>query len=124
MNHNPKPWENTNAFTGDDQQFTGDNWNDPFINLFREAFAPAENTETYIDVGFLVVRHEWHNDQNYYFIEDIDELLYIMSFYKHRGCTEAFYEADTGDPITLAVAKDLYKQMTDPNYLDWTREHP
>ena len=41
-----KPWENTNAFTGDNQQFTSDNWNDPFINLFREAFAPAENVET------------------------------------------------------------------------------
>lgn len=41
-----------------------------------------------------------------------------MSFYKHRGRTEAFYEADTGDPVTIHVAKDLYKQMTDPNYLD------
>ncbi|WP_368388755.1 hypothetical protein [Schaalia turicensis] len=112
-----KPWENTNAFTGDTQQFTRDNWNDPFINLFREAFAPAEHTETPITVGLLTVRHEWHNDQNYYFIEDVDELLYVMSFYKHRGRTEAFYEADTGDPVTLHVAKDLYKQMTDPNYL-------
>lgn len=118
MTDNSKPWENTTAFTGDNQQFTSDNWNDPFINLFREAFAPAEHTETSITVGLLTVRHEWHNDQNYYFIEDVDELLYVMSIYKHRGRVEGFYEADTGDPVTLAAAKDLYKQMTDPTYLD------
>ena len=39
-----------------------------------------------------------------------------MSFYKHRGRTEAFYEADTGDPVALDVAKDLYRQMTDPYF--------
>lgn len=124
MTHNLKPWENTNAFTGDNQQFTGDNWNDPFINLFREAFAPAENVETYIEVGSLIVRHDWHNDQNYYFIEDVAEILYVMSIYKHRGRVEGFYKANTGQPVTLDMAKDLYKQMTDPNYLAWTREHP
>lgn len=116
MTHNPEPWENTHAFTGDTQQFTSKNWNDPFINLFREAFAPAENVETYIEVGSLIVRHEWHNDQNYYIIEDGFELLYVMSIYKHRGCVEAFYKADTGVPVTLDVAKDLYKQMTDPYF--------
>lgn len=116
MTHNPKPWENTTAFTGDNQQFTRDNWNDPFINLFREAFTPAEHAETPITIGNLTVRHEWHNDQNYYLIEDGYEVLYVMSFYKHRGRTEAFYEADTGDPVTLDVAKDLYKQMTDPYF--------
>lgn len=118
MTDNPKPWENTHAFTGDPQQFAYHNWNDPFINLFREAFAPAEHTETSITVGLLTVRHECHNNQNYYFIEDGYEDLYVMSIYKHRGCTDAFYEADTGHPITLAAAKDLYKQMTDPTYLD------
>lgn len=116
MTDNSKPWENTNAFIRENQQFTRDNWNDPFINLFREAFAPAEYTETYIDVGNLTVRHEWHNDQNYYLIEDGFEDLYVMSFYKHRGRVDAFYEADTGQPITLHIAKDLYKQMTDPDY--------
>lgn len=53
MTDNPEPWENTNAFTGDNQQFTYDNWNDPFINLFREAFAPAEHTETPSPSGSL-----------------------------------------------------------------------
>ena len=116
MTHNPEPWENTTAFIRDSQQFTSDNWNDPFINLFREAFAPAENVETPITVGNLTVRHEWHNDQNYYLIEDGYEVLYVMSFYKHRGRTEAFYEASTGQPVTLDVAKDLYRQMTDPYF--------
>ena len=80
------------------------------------SYSPAEYTETSITVGNLIVRHEWHNDQNYYFIEDGFELLYVMSVYKHRGRTEAFYEADTGDPVTLDVAKDLYTQMTDPYF--------
>lgn len=116
MTDNPEPWENTTAFTGDNQQFTSDNWNDPFINLFREAFAPAEYAETPITVGSLIVRHDWHNDQNYYLIEDVAEILYVMSVYKHRGRTEAFYKANTGQPITLDMAKDLYKQMTDPYF--------
>lgn len=98
--------------------FTDDNWNDPFINLFRQAFARAEYTDEPIRIGLLTIRHHWHNDQNYYLIEDAYERPYVMSVYKHRGRTEAFYEAATGRPIRRETAKDLYKQMTDPNYFD------
>ena len=118
MTHNPKPWKTSTAFDGPgmDDRFTDDNWNDPFITLFRIAFAPAEYAETPIRVGFLTIRHYWHNDQNYYLIKDKHEDPYVMSFYKHRGRTEAFYKAETGRPIMRVTAKKLYEQMTDPNY--------
>ena len=120
MTHNPKPWKTSAAFDGDgmDARFDTDNWNDPFINLFREAFAPAEYTDDPIRVGLLTVRHHWHNDQNYYLIEDNCGRLYVMSVYKHRGRTEAFYEAATGCPINRRVAGDLYEQMTNRNDFD------
>lgn len=120
MTHNPEPWKTSTAFDGDglDARFTGGNWNDPFINLFRHAFAPAECTDDPIRVGLLTIRHRWHNDQNYYLIEDAYERLYVMSVYKHRGRTEAFYEAASGRPIMRETARDLYEQMTGPNYLD------
>ena len=118
MTHNPKPWKTSTAFDGPgmDDRFTDDNWNDPFITLFRIAFAPAEHAETSIRVGLLKVSHYRRNDQNYYLIEDFHERLYVMSVYKHRGCTEAFYNAETGRPIMRVTAKNLYEQMTDPNY--------
>ena len=114
MTHNPEPWKTSAAFDKNDV-FIDDNWNDQFINLFREAFAPAECADDPIRVGLLTVRHHWHNDQNYYIIEDAYEDLYVMSVYKHRGRTEAFYKAATGRPINRRVARDLYEQMTNPN---------
>lgn len=49
MTHNPEPWKTSAAFDENDV-FIDDNWNDPFINLFREAFAPAEYTDDPIRV--------------------------------------------------------------------------
>ena len=67
MTHNPKPWKTSTAFDGPgmDARFTDDNWNDPFITLFRIAFAHAEHAETSIRVGLLKVSHYRRNDQNY-----------------------------------------------------------
>lgn len=120
MTHNPEPWKTSAAFDESDV-FTDDNWNDHFINLFREAFAPAEYADDPIRVGLLTVRHRRHNDQNYYLIEDAYEGMYVMSVYKHRGRTEAFYEAATGCPINRRIARDLYEQMTNTNYFDDTQ---
>jgi len=93
--------------------FTGNNWNDRRIHLFRQFFggwSTGSIRDQQIYIGDLTIVHMWDDDENYvYIFDNVTHDLFHVEWYKDRGRTDLFIK--NGGSITLYDFRQLLQKM-------------
>jgi len=104
INPTQKDWNGSDvneAFK--DNIFSGDNWNDGRIGLFRALFSDWSSDafhNNWLRIADTEIIKVWHDDNNYVTLRDTNTNdLYYVEWYKSRGATSEFLK--NGRPITL-----------------------
>lgn len=94
--------------------FDTDNYLDPDLMWLRRIlFSNTEDKNQYeVKIGDVRVKWIWYADSNMFLLfDDFNEFAYVLSVYKHRGRTDAFYRMDTGEPVTYDEFLELKESL-------------
>lgn len=83
--------------------FDTDNYLDADLMWLRDIlFSNTEyKSQREVRIGDVRVEWIWYADDNIFLLfDDYNERAYVISIYKHRGRTQAFYRMDTGENVT------------------------
>ena len=63
------------------------------------------------------------DERRYLFIDHVQEELFVLSQYKHRGRVQAFFNSEYGQPIRLDELDAILSKMTKPPKLGKYMSH-
>ena len=103
--------------------FDRENYMDSAIDDLRALLfeLTVDDVLKYEDLTITVVY--FADERRYLFIDQVQEEMFVLSQYKHRGRVQAFYNSEYGQPIRLDELDAILSKMTKPPKLGKYMSH-
>lgn len=103
--------------------FDRENYMDPAIDDLRTLLfeLTVDDVLKYEDLTIEVIY--FADERRYLFIDHVQEELFVLSQYKHRGRVQAFFNSEYGQPIRLDELDAILSKMTKPPKLGKYMSH-